>query len=131
MLVTNVIEPMYNALPENIDKFQFVKMLDKKAFALPTKAELKKAMRKEANHLYEICGKYTDYESEQRLDKLAREYARRFYSYDAVNEVNGVWYYIHREYEFPEIQRGCTYPDTLRIMHGKYGDCLEEVILYV
>lgn len=125
---STIIEPMYNALPENIDKFQFVKMIDKKAFALPTKAQLKRAMRKEADHLAEICGRYTDYESEQRLEKLAREYAERFYGYDIKSDSNGVWYNIEKEYEFPTLRRGCTYPATLKIMSGMY--CMEEVILY-
>ena len=31
----NIIEPMYLAVPENITKTEFVKMLNKKRFALP------------------------------------------------------------------------------------------------
>lgn len=126
---TNVIEPMYMAIPDCYSKQDFIKMIDKKRFALPTKAEMKRAMRKEANHLFEICGHCTDWESEERLENLARKYAERFYNYDRLNESNGVWYYLHKEYEYPAIQRGCTYPDTLRIMY-KDGSCLEEVILY-
>lgn len=125
---TNIIEPMYMAIPESFSKQDFIKMIDKKRFALPTKRELKKAMRKEANHLFEICGRYTDWESEQRLEKIARQYATRFYAYDP-DEKNGIWFYIDKGYEYPEVKRGCTYPETLRIM-DKYYNCIEEVILY-
>lgn len=110
---TNVIEPMYMALPGNITKQEFVKMLDKKAFALKTKSELIKLMKKEAKYLAETCGHYTDYESKQRLDKLAKEFATRFYGYDSISEANGVWYYFEEEYEYPEIMRGCKYPAKL------------------
>ena len=50
---SKVIEPMYMALPETYTKQDFVKMLDKKAFALPTAKELLKEVKTEAKHLYD------------------------------------------------------------------------------
>ena len=67
-----VIEPMYMAT--ELSKEDFVKCIDRKRFALPTKAELLAAMRKEAKHLYDICGRCCDFESEQRLERLAHTY---------------------------------------------------------
>lgn len=112
-----VIEPMYMALPDNITKQQFVKMLDKKAFALPTAQSYMRVIKKEAKHLDEICGRYSDYESEQRMDKAAKDYAKRKYGLDWVND-SEVYCYFNREYEFPEIGRGCTHPVELVIGRG-------------
>ena len=47
-----IIEPMYMAT--ELSKEDFVKCIDRKRFALPTKAELLAAMRKEAKHLYAV-----------------------------------------------------------------------------
>ena len=59
----DIIEPMYTAVPDSISKQQFVQMLDKKAFALPSPQSLLKTVKREAQHLYEICGRCTDYKS--------------------------------------------------------------------
>lgn len=75
-----VIEPMYMAT--ELSKEDFVKCIDRKRFALPTKAELLAAMRKEAKHLYDICGRCCDFESEQRLERLAHTYLKRVYGVD-------------------------------------------------
>ena len=123
---SEVIEPMYMALPDSFTKQDFVKMLDKKAFALPTKAEMKRKMRKIANHLYEICGRCHDFEAEQELDRMAKQYAKRFYGLDWAHDLES-WVYFDREYEYPEIQRGCTYPATLKI--GRGYNTYEEIIL--
>ena len=109
-----IIEPMYTALPAGISKTKFISMLDKKAFALPTKSEMKKAMRKEAMHLFEICGHHSDYTSESILEKLAHDYAKRYYGLDWVKDTKVYCYFI-KEYEYPEIKRGCTYPKELVI----------------
>ena len=120
-----IIEPMYMAT--DLNKEEFVKCIDRKRFALKTKAELKRAMRKEANRLYEICNHCHDFESEERLEKLAREYATRFFGYDA-RLTRGVGYYIRREYQYPGM-RGCSYPADLIILSGENVQ-IEDVVLY-
>lgn len=108
----NIIEPMYMAV--NLSKSEFVKVIDKKRFALPTKPQLIKDMKKEANHLFEICGRYTDYESEDRLDVMAKQYAKRFYGIDWANDPEA-WVYFTKGYECEQFQRGCSYPKKLHI----------------
>lgn len=120
----NIIEPMYMAT--NMGKTEFVKLLNKKAFALPTKNEMKKEMKKLASHLFDICGHCTDWESEEKLDKLAKEYARRFHGIDWSNDMKSYVYFL-KEYEYPTIQRGCTYPKELVI--GRDGYDYERIVL--
>ena len=74
---TEIIEPMYMAIPENITKQEFVKMIDKKRFALKPLSKIEKEMKKIAKHLEETCTHYTDYEAKDKLDELAQEYADR------------------------------------------------------
>lgn len=117
----NIIEPMYMALP-NVTKQEFVKMIDKKRFALPTPAALMREVKKEAKHLFEICGHSLDYDSERRMEAKAKEYAKRKYGLDWTND-SKVYVFFLKEYEFPSIQRGCTYPKTLvigRMGNGEY-----------
>ena len=114
----DIIEPMYMAT--ELSKTEFVKTLNKKRFALPTKAEMLRSMRKEANHLYEICGHYSDYESEEKLDKLAKKFAERFFGIDWAHDLESYVYFL-REYEYPAIGRGCTYPKTL-VIGKKYRE---------
>ena len=112
----NVIEPMYNALPESITKQQFVKMLDKKQFALPTKAQMLKEMKKIANFIFENCGVRSYYEEEDALDSLARAYAKRFFGMDFSKDMKA-WFYFNREcaYRGSRMDRGCTFPEELVI----------------
>lgn len=117
----NIIEPMYMAIPEGISKAEFVKMLNKKRFALPDPKALLREMRKEAKHLYEICGLCSDYESEKRLDKLAKEYAKRKYGIDWVYDSKAYVFFL-KGYEYPEVKRGCTYPKILVIGRLESGD---------
>ena len=114
---TNVIEPMYMAT--NLSKQKFVKLLNKKAFALPTQSEMKKEMKQIANHLFDICGHYSDFESEQKLDKIAKEYAKRFYGINWSKDIES-FVYFNRGYEYEEISRGCSYPKELVIGVGRY-----------
>lgn len=123
---TNIIEPMYMALPESVSKADFIKMLDKKAFALPTKKEMVKEMKKLANGLFEICGHCSDWESEDKLEKLAKEYARRFHGIDWNNDLKS-YVFFNRGYEYPTVQRGCTYPRELVI--GRDGYDYERIVL--
>ena len=117
----NIIEPMYMAIPEEISKQEFVKMLDKERFALPTPAKLMREIKKEAKHLFNICGHTSDFESELRMDRAAKTYANRKYGLDWANDSKAYVYFLN-EYEYPEIQRGCTYPKTLVIGREGVGE---------
>ena len=97
----NIIEPMYMAT--NLDKAEFVKCIDKKRFALKTQQQLVAAIKKEAKHLFDICGMRHDYDSEERIERSLYELEERF---------GGIWYTL-RGYELPELKRGCTFPETL------------------
>lgn len=107
-----VIEPMYMAV--NLSKQDFVKCVDRKRFALPTKRQCVNQMVKIAKHLAETCERYTDYPARDELDNLAKAYAKRFYSVDWVNDTSTYVHFID-EYAYPELRRGCTYPKTLVI----------------
>ena len=74
---TNIIEPMYMALPENITKQEFVQMVDKKRFALKPLDKIEKEMKEIAEQLKETCTHYTDYDTEGHLEELVKEYANR------------------------------------------------------
>ena len=116
---SKIIEPMYMAT--ELSKEEFVKVLDKKRFALPTTAQIKRSLRKEmreiAAHLYEICGHDVDHEAERKLDKLGKEYAKKIYGLDWTHDIE-VYCFFNREYEYPTVQRGCTYPTELVIGRG-------------
>lgn len=123
---TNVIEPMYNAV--NLNKRDFVKLLDKKAFALPTKAEMKREMRKIANVIFEGCGVRTFHEEENRLDKLAKEYAKRFYGIEWAIDMKS-YVLIDKAYAYRGVrqERGCSFPEQIVI--GRDGVDYETIIL--
>lgn len=74
---TEIIEPMYMALPEGISKQEFVKMIDKKRFALKPLDKIEKEMKKIAKHLQETFTQYTDWDAKEKLDELAKEYVER------------------------------------------------------
>lgn len=114
----NIIEPMYTALP-TVSKQDFVKMIDKKRFALPTKKEMVKEMKKIANDIFEKCGHVTTHKEEQELESLALRYAKRFHNLDWSHDIKS-YVYFNREYEYPEIGRGCTFPYELVIGRGIY-----------
>lgn len=119
-----IIEPMYMALPASVSKSDFVRMIDRHAFAIPTAAELLRQMRKDAKHLRETCGHCTDYETLGRVYATARQYAKRR-GYDT--ERGDCYAEIVTEYELPDIRRGCTYPKALVI--GRYDHESERVEL--
>ena len=119
-----IIEPMYMAT--NLTKKAFVKVLDKKAFALPTKGELKRAMRKIANEIWQNCGLTSFITEDDELNRIAREYARRFYGVQG----NGNDYVIiTRDYAYCGVRqdRGCTFPEAVVIGRGDIE--LERIIL--
>ena len=99
-----IIEPMYMALPD-VSKADFVKMIDKKRFALKGKNEILKRMRQIAKHLRETCDLYTDWDALNELEKLRAEYQDRFAS---------GWVHIFTETTLPD-QRGCSYPSELLV----------------
>lgn len=114
---SEIIEPMYMAT--KLSKEEFVKCIDRKRFALPTKAQMVREMKKEAQHLFDICGSYSDFESEQKLEKIARAYAKRFFNVIDTVESKSYFYFL-RGYEYPELKRGCTYPRELVIGRADY-----------
>lgn len=107
----DIIEPMYMAA--KLDKYAFCDTLNKKRFALPTKKQIQNEMKRIAKHLSATCGQYTDYDSKHKLERIAYDYAKRFYGFDRNNLKH--FCYFEDEYEFPAIQRGCTYPFRLII----------------
>ena len=83
-------------------------------------------MRKMARHLAETCEHYTDYETAEELDKTAKDYAKRFYGIDWTHDTES-YVYFNREYAYPEIKRGCTYPCELVI--GRKGCDFDRIKL--
>lgn len=125
---SKVIEPMYMALPDNISKQQFVKMLDKKSFALPTKSEMVKKMKKIAQFLFDNCGVSSFHEEMEELDKLAKQYAKRFFGIDWTHDTKS-YVFFTRDYAYcgSRMERGCTFPEALVIGYGQY-EC-ERIVL--
>lgn len=121
----NIIEPMYLALSD-VTKQDFVKMIDKKRFALPTKKQIVNQMKKLAKHLQETCEYYTDYEAKDNLEKLAKIYAKRFYNIDWNNDIKS-YIYFNDEHTNKEYKRGCTYP--LELVIGRNNRDYERLTL--
>lgn len=101
----DIIEPMYMAIPDSVSKTEFVKMINKKRFALKTKDQIIKRMREIAKYLKETCDHFTDYGAKEELEKLRSEYEKRFTSGFAM---------IITETTLPDY-RGCSYPSELYI----------------
>lgn len=101
---TNIIEPMYMALPENINKEQFVKMLNKKAFAIRSVKEILKEMKPLAESLRESCDHYTDWETKGKIDALIDELNK--------NSDPDISYMVCTETTLPDY-RGCSFPAYL------------------
>ena len=111
----DIIEPMYMALP-NVSKQDFVKMIDRKRFALPAKAEIVRDMKRRAQFLFENCGRAAFVNEEAELYDIAKAYAKRFFGSNAVVTINtehaycGGWCY----------SGGCTCPTELLVQF--FGD---------
>ena len=114
---SKIIEPMYMAIPEGISKKEFVAMLDKKRFAIPTAGEYLAKVRREAKILRHICGHRCDYEAERRAEEAAKAYAKRKWGIDWSHDSESYVYFL-REYEY-EGMRGCSYPSVLVV--GRKG----------
>lgn len=112
-----VIEPMYMAT--NLSKEEFVKVIDKKRFALKTKEQFINEMKKLAKHLYDTCSQYYDSETREHLKKLADEYTTRFYGGFADNYFNS---------EEKSLST-CYYPSELQIYGTKNYKTIEIISL--
>ena len=100
----NIIEPMYMAL--DVDKHEFVKLINRKRFEVVEKTERQyiNEIKKIAKVMFEKCGHCSTWEEENEIDRLTREMEHKF----------GFTYVMNKEYEYPEIQRGCTYVKSIR-----------------
>jgi hypothetical protein len=112
-----IIEPMYMAT--DLSKEEFVKVIDKKRFALKTKEQYIAEMKKIAKHLYDTCSQYYDSESREKLKALADEYTARFYNEIANNMFNSV----------EKTYTGCYYPETVEIYGIKEYNTIEIIKL--
>ena len=112
-----IIEPMYMAT--DLSKEEFVKVIDKKRFALKTKKQYIAEMKKIAKHLYDTCQQYYDSESREKLKALADEYVTRFYNGIADNMFDSV--------EKPYTT--CYYPKTVEIYGTKNYKTIEVIEL--
>ena len=100
----NIIEPMYMSI--EVSKYDFVKMIDRKRFEVVEKTERQyiNEIKKIAKVILEKCGCCSTFKEENKIDKLIYEMEHKF----------GFTYVMHKEYEYPEIQRGCTYVKSIR-----------------
>lgn len=119
----NVIEPMYMALPESVSKMDFIGMLNKKAFALPTRKELVKEMKKIASFLFDHCGISSYWEERDRLEDLALKFVKQFYG-------EGYSFFTNTQYGYcGTIQRqGCSFPYEVVIFNDN-GQDVERITL--
>lgn len=104
---TDIIEPMYMALPDNVSKQQFVKMLDRKQFDLnykkqQYKKQLLKEMKAIAEEMYHLCSHTETYEQYEALRAKALEYIKAFPVWKAPHHD------FHREYK-----NGCSYVKSI------------------
>jgi len=111
----NIIEPMYMAT--DLSKEDFVKVIDKKRFALKPLKKIVKEMKECAESLKESCTHYTDSETKERLNSLALEYAERKYGKTAQFLIND------RE------RFACYYPISIDIHSTDTYKTLEKVML--
>ena len=108
----DIIEPMYVAT--DLDKLEFVKCLDRTRFDKQIRlAKFIKSAKKYAESLKKCCGKWVDVYSEEHLKGELEMYAQEKYglAYDTDLTI-----YFKTAYEFPSLQRGCTYPISAEII---------------
>lgn len=111
----NIIEPMYMAT--DLDKMEFVKVIDKKRFALKPLKKIVEEMKNCAESLKESCTHYTDYDTKDRLDRLAREYVSRKYGSIATFGTS------------EEMRFSCYYPKSIEIFDTKTYKTIETIDL--
>lgn len=117
----NIIEPMYMAIPEHFTKADFVKMIDKKRFALPTRKEMVRSMKKIAQGIFENCGARSFWKEEEELDRVAKAYARRFFGINWSEDMTS-YVYTTKAYAYHgyRMERGCSFPEALIIGRGDH-----------
>lgn len=109
----NIIEPMYMSV--DLTKTQFVKILDRKRFALKSKEQLLKEIKNLAKLCKKNCDHFYDSKSEEKLYNLIKELKERFDEDIRVEQ--------------KKTQRGCYYPASLNIYKGEYF--IQNVILTI
>lgn len=114
----DIIEPMYMALP-NVSKQEFVKMLDKKRFALRSEQTIIKEIKKLACELRETCDHYTDFEKKDRIEECLKELA----------EVNPSTNYMIMTATTLPGYRGCSFPSRLCLYSHDWNTCYKEIVL--
>lgn len=114
----NIIEPMYMAIPEYITKADFVKMIDKKRFALKPISKIMKEMKQIAAQIEETCTHYTDYDAKEKLESLCREYIDR-------KGLKGIAGFIVNE----EMKQTCYFPVSVSIYGFKTYENIEVINL--
>ena len=122
---SKIIEPMYMAIPDSISKQEFVKMIDRKRFDFRAKekAEKKamlKAMKEIAEERAQNCEHFGDYEAEEKLYEIARNYMNKFFPKNL-----GYHGDIERKH-WANISTSCTYPAELVIYREYRGEWYEE-----
>lgn len=120
---TNVIEPMYNAT--NLSKQEFVKVIDRKRFDFRAKEqaeknEMLKTMKKIAEERAENCEHFCDYEAEEKLLEVARNFMDKYFPKNL-----GYHGDIERKH-WANLSTGCTYPADLVIYREYRGTWHEE-----
>lgn len=107
-----IIEPMYMAT--DLSKEEFVKVINKKRFAIKSKKELVCEMKKIAKHLKDTCDHFTDFAAKEQLEKLAEEYKNR------IAPQGG--FLINTRYTLEHLGdcRGCSYPEEIEIYNSEY-----------
>lgn len=70
---TNIVEPMYMAVPDSMTKQQFVKLLNRKAIEKRSVKAIVKEMKPIAEHMREVCDYYHDYDAAKKLEVLIKE----------------------------------------------------------
>lgn len=104
-----IIEPMYMAT--DLSKEDFVKVIDKKRFALKPLPKMERWMKKIAAHIEETCTHYRDNEAWNELEKNIEEYKER---------IGATNYWISEEMRF-----SCYYPTKVTFYGKEYGTMKE------
>lgn len=110
----NIIEPMYMA--SNLSKTEFVETINKKRFALKSQKQLEKNMKEIAKYLHETFTRFTDYEAQNQLNKIAAEYTKRFFGI-------GYGFYISETME-----QSCFYPVKIEFYNTVSGKTVKEIL---
>ena len=111
-----IIEPMYMAT--DLTKSEFVEVINKKRFALPSLDSYIKNMKSCAESLKQSCTHYTDYEVLDNLDQLVEMYIDRVFGGMSVN-----YYYDKQE------RQTCFYPVAVVIFDTKTSKPLKKIQL--